>query len=64
MPAVTPSDLREMSRLFRRMASEENTPVLKRFLARHALALVQLAEKIERAKVEECDDPWALSGPK
>lgn len=44
----TPAELRERSRFYRRMAGKETEPHLKRHLAAHALALAQLAEKIER----------------
>lgn len=44
----TASELREGSRLTRQAADEECVPHLKRLLARHAFALAQLAEKIER----------------
>ena len=44
-----PAELREQSRLYRQAAETETTLEIKRRLARHALALVELAEKIERS---------------
>jgi len=44
----TPTECREGSRLFREAAGRETEPHLKHGLAGHALALAQLAEKIER----------------
>jgi hypothetical protein len=44
----TPAELREQSRLYRQAAEKETTVEFKRRLASHALALAQLAEKIER----------------
>jgi hypothetical protein len=44
----TPADLREESRLCRQAAQEEPDPKFKQLWANHALALAQLAEKIER----------------
>jgi hypothetical protein len=44
----TPRELREQSHLFLKTAEKEPTLVIKRKLASHALALAQLAEKIER----------------
>ncbi len=44
----TPSELREQSRHYRKIAENETTLFLKRSLASHALALDYLAEKIER----------------
>jgi hypothetical protein len=46
-----PAELRESSRLYREEAKTEVDPYLRRSLARHAFALTQLAEKIEREKV-------------
>ena len=46
MPVVF--ELREQSYEYREMARKEATPALKRYLASHALALAELAEKIER----------------
>jgi len=47
---ATPAELREQSRLYREIAEEEITLPIKQRLARHALALAQLAEKIERER--------------
>jgi hypothetical protein len=44
----TPAELREESRQYRQAAKKETTPEISRRLALHALALAQLAEKIER----------------
>jgi len=44
----TPAELRELSRRSREAAAKEKTPQIKRGLASHALALAQLAERIER----------------
>ena len=44
----TPAELRDDARRFTRAAEEETTRPLKQMLASHALALAQLAEKIER----------------
>jgi hypothetical protein len=41
-------ELREESRLYREATREEADRYLKRRLANHALALAQLAERIER----------------
>lgn len=46
----TPAGLREQSRFFRQAITKEAEPHLKRYLASHALALAQLAEKIECEK--------------
>src|SRR5512135_798026 len=45
---LTSAELREESRRFRWKATRESNIYLKRRLAGHALALAQLAEKIER----------------
>ena len=44
----TPAELREQSRLYRKATDKEITLAIKRRLASHALALAELAEKIER----------------
>jgi hypothetical protein len=44
----TPAELRGECRATIRAAKREPDPHLKRLMARHALALAQLAEKIER----------------
>ena len=44
----TPAQLREASRTYNCAARDEAEPHLKLGLARHALALAQLAERIER----------------
>jgi hypothetical protein len=49
MPIV----LREQSRSYRQAVSKESEPHLKCYLASHALALAQLAEKIEREKASK-----------
>jgi hypothetical protein len=46
--AMTPAELREQSRLSRQAALDETTREIKLRLASHALALAQLAERIER----------------
>ena len=43
-----PAELRENSRLYREEAKKEVDPYLRRSLLSHALALAQLAEKVER----------------
>ena len=43
-------ELRQKSREFREKADTETTPKLKELLVSHALALRQLAEKIEHDK--------------
>jgi len=48
---VNSSNLREQSRVYRAAAKMEATLRLRRYLASHALALAQLAEKIDR-KIE------------
>lgn len=45
---ATPDQLREHSLSCRRAAQAESRPERRRLLARHALALAQLAEQIER----------------
>jgi hypothetical protein len=40
--------LREEARQYRQAAKKETSPEIRRRLANHALALAQLAEKIER----------------
>lgn len=47
---ATSVELREEARLYREAAVDEPTPALKLYLARHALALAQLAEQIERSR--------------
>jgi hypothetical protein len=54
----TTAELREASRLARLAAAEESVPQLKRRLANHALALAQLAERMER---EEAERPTVAS---
>jgi hypothetical protein len=44
----TPPQLRDASRLYCQAAEKETTPEIGRRLASHALALIQLAEVIER----------------
>jgi hypothetical protein len=44
----TPAEWREESRLYRQIAKTEATPHLKQRVFRHALALAELAERIER----------------
>ena len=46
---LTPAELRERSRLYREASAKESEPEFKRRLASHALALAQLAERVERA---------------
>jgi hypothetical protein len=46
----TPAELREASRLTRLAAAEESDLHLKRRLVSHALALVQVAEQMERER--------------
>lgn len=47
-----PAELREESRLYRQVARKEATPHLKQMLASHALALAELAERMERKEAE------------
>lgn len=49
---LIPADLREQARRYREAAVDERTPPLKRYLANHALALAQLAERIEHERIE------------
>lgn len=44
----TSAELREASRLARQAARAASVPLVKRHLASRALALAQLAEKVER----------------
>jgi hypothetical protein len=46
---LTPAELRDQSRVYRDASVKEAAPEFKRRLASHALALAQLAERIERA---------------
>jgi len=46
----TPTELREQAHNYRELAEQESELALKQCLASHALALSQLAEKIERDK--------------
>ena len=59
MPISTPADLRENSRSARQMATQEADSYFKRMWSSQALALDQLAEKIERSEVaaREPGDP-------
>ena len=43
--------LRKEVRLYRQAAEEEPTPEIKRRLASHAIALAQLADKIEQRRL-------------
>ena len=45
---LRPAVLRELSQLYREAAKRESTWEIRRRLASHALALAELAEKIER----------------
>ena len=45
---VTPLELREQSQVYRAASEQETVPALSRRLASHALALAQLAERLER----------------
>ncbi len=47
---LTPAELREQSRQYLEAAQNDATPEMKRSLASHALALIQLAQQIERDK--------------
>lgn len=49
---LTPSELRDTARLYREAAAAETAPEIRQRLARHALMLAQIAEKIERAGPE------------
>lgn len=44
---LTPLELREQSRFYRTASAQETVPALRRRLASHALALAQLAERLE-----------------
>ena len=46
----SPAELRQTSRSFEWVAEQERDPHLKQRLTNHALALAQLAEKIERGR--------------
>jgi hypothetical protein len=52
-----PAELREQSRLYRRAAEIETAIAIKRRLTSHALALAQLAEKIERQERSRPESP-------
>jgi hypothetical protein len=47
---LTPTELRVQSRIYRNAAVDESTHTLRLYLARHALALAQLAERLERTR--------------
>lgn len=53
----TPAELRDASRLARQAARAAPTQQLKRQMASEALALAQLAEKIEREKARLASSP-------
>ncbi len=53
----TPAELRDASRLARQAARAASTPGLKRQMANEALALAQLAEKIEREAAATATSP-------
>ena len=60
---LTPAEWHEQSLCFRQMAEDEADPHLKQRLQRHALALAELARKIEREAVLRREvilrlDPW------
>jgi hypothetical protein len=48
----TSEELREQSRLYRQAAMKEDEALWKKRLARHALALAVIAERIEREEAE------------
>lgn len=52
----TSAKLREESRVYRQATGNEADPHLKQFLASHALALAQLAERIERTETPRKDE--------
>lgn len=45
---LTVERVRELSRQYRRAAAAEMTPAIKQYVASHALALAQLAERMAR----------------
>ena len=49
------AELREQSREYRQMAREESAPVIKRYLVSHAVALADLAERIEHTAEEKSE---------
>lgn len=49
---IYPKHLRDQSRAYRERAKWERDPIISKRLASHALALAQLAEKIERDSKE------------
>ncbi|MDE1903474.1 MAG: hypothetical protein KGI46_06430 [Alphaproteobacteria bacterium] len=49
--------LRDQSRVYLERAMRETDPRFKQLLARHALALAQLAEQIERRYAEATAEP-------
>ena len=60
---LTPAEWHEQSLSFRQMAEDESDPHLKRRLKQHALALAELARKIEREAALRREvilrlDPW------
>ncbi len=46
-------ELREQARRYRQTANNESTPQLKQMLTSHALALAQLAERVERREAAQ-----------
>ncbi len=60
---LTPSELRDQARFYRDASVQEPVPELRRRLASHALALAQLAERVEReqaARQRTAPDTLAL----
>jgi hypothetical protein len=51
----TPMELRDVSRLYREASITENNRHFKIRLARHALDLAMLADKIEREEAEKVE---------
>ena len=52
---IDAAELREQARRYRQTANHETTPQLKQMLASHALALAQLAERVERREAAQAE---------
>ncbi len=59
---LTPADLRENARLLRGATGKETSSHLKTRLASYALALAQLAEKVEREETAQKDEGEGATG--
>ena len=52
---LTPAELREQSQRYRDASEGEATPELRRRLASHAQALIQLADRLERPRLQPAE---------